>query len=85
LLVHVISRLNKPTSIIVATGPVERPMVQMPAKNASGRLPSKANQTGGRDPSGKTSFSVHDVKAPRIGFRRLASVANEARRRCGRS
>jgi hypothetical protein len=29
--------------------------VQMPAKQTSGRLSSKANQTGGRVPSGRTS------------------------------
>ena len=32
--------------------------VQMPAKKASGRLSSSANQTGGREPSGKTSCSA---------------------------
>ena len=31
--------------------------VQMPAKKASGRLSSSANQTGGREPSGRASFS----------------------------
>src|SRR5580704_5844328 len=31
-----------------------------PAKNASGRLSSKANQTGGLEPSGKTSFSENE-------------------------
>src|SRR6185503_4507300 len=31
--------------------------LQMPAKNANGRLSSKANQTGGFLPSGKVSFS----------------------------
>src|SRR3954470_24882799 len=31
--------------------------VQMPAKKASGRSSLKANQTGGRLPSGSTSFS----------------------------
>src|SRR5580693_1036715 len=31
--------------------------VQMPAKKANGRVSSKANQTGGREPSGSTSFS----------------------------
>jgi hypothetical protein len=31
--------------------------VQIPAKKASGRLSSSANQTGGREPFGKTSFS----------------------------
>ena len=34
----------------------------MPAKKASGRLSSNANQTGGREPSGKTSFSAKLVK-----------------------
>src|SRR5471032_1587064 len=36
--------------------------VQMPAKNASGRLSSKANHKGGREPSGRTSFSEKLVK-----------------------
>jgi hypothetical protein len=31
--------------------------VQMPAKNASGRVSSNANQTGGCVPSGRFSFS----------------------------
>jgi hypothetical protein len=30
--------------------------VQMPAKNASGRLSSRANQPGGREPSAATVF-----------------------------
>src|SRR5271165_161942 len=34
--------------------------VQIPAKKASGRLSSKANQTGGRDPSGSASFSENE-------------------------
>ena len=34
----------------------------MPAKKASGRLSSNANHTGGREPSGKTSFSAKLVK-----------------------
>src|SRR5271154_738606 len=34
--------------------------VHKPAKNASGRLSLKANHTGGREPSGKTSFSLND-------------------------
>ena len=37
--------------------------VQIPAKKASGRLSSKANHTGGREPSGMTSFSANDVLA----------------------
>src|SRR5271166_6178595 len=32
--------------------------VHMPAKKASGRLSSSANQTGGREPSGRISFSA---------------------------
>src|SRR5277367_7167096 len=36
--------------------------VQMPAKKASRRLSSNANHTGGREPSGKTSFSAKLVK-----------------------
>jgi hypothetical protein len=35
--------------------------VQIPAKKASGRLSSNANQTGGREPSGIGSFSENDV------------------------
>ena len=35
---------------------VQRP--QMPAKKASGRVSSSANQTGGREPSGRTSCSA---------------------------
>ncbi len=35
--------------------------VQMPAKKASGRLWSSANQTGGREPFGWSSFSAKDV------------------------
>ena len=35
--------------------------VQMPAKKASGRLSSSANQTGGREPSGWSSFSEKPV------------------------
>src|SRR5271169_5804013 len=34
--------------------------VHRPAKNASGRLSSKANHTDGREPSGKTSFSENE-------------------------
>ena len=37
----------------------------MPAKKASGRLSSKANQTGGREPSGWVSFSAKLVKGTR--------------------
>ena len=36
--------------------------VQMPAKKASGRVSSKANQTGGWVPSGSASFSEKLVK-----------------------
>jgi hypothetical protein len=36
--------------------------VQMPAKNASGRVSSKANQTEGCVPSGSSSFSEKLVK-----------------------
>ena len=34
---------------------------QIPAKKASGRLASNANQTGGRLPSGSTSCSAKEV------------------------
>jgi len=34
--------------------------VHKPAKNKSGRLSSKANHTGGREPSGKCSFSENE-------------------------
>lgn len=36
--------------------------VQIPAKNVSGRVSFKANQIGGREPSGMTSFSEKLVK-----------------------
>src|SRR5271166_3955372 len=36
--------------------------VQMPAKNASGRLSWSANQTGRREPSDRTSFSAKLLK-----------------------
>src|SRR6516164_3214525 len=35
--------------------------VHRPAKNANGRLSSKASHSGGREPSGKTSFSENEV------------------------
>jgi hypothetical protein len=50
--------------------------VQIPAKKASGRISSKANQTVGREPSGSTSFSEKLVQAPRSGSRSRASAAN---------
>jgi hypothetical protein len=36
--------------------------VHVPEKTANGRVSSKANHTGGREPSGKTSFSEKLVK-----------------------
>src|SRR3546814_13313601 len=36
-------------------------VVQIPAKKASGRASDKANHTGGREPSGLTSFSAQLV------------------------
>ena len=52
------------------TGPsftfrTEVQVAQMPAKNTSGRLSSKANQTVGREPSGAVSFSAKLVKGTR--------------------
>src|SRR5208337_264882 len=43
--------------------------VQMPAKKANGRVSSKANQTGGREPSGRTSSLRNSSKGPRSGSR----------------
>jgi hypothetical protein len=37
-------------------------LVQIPPKKASGRLSPSANQTGGREPSGRASFSEKLVK-----------------------
>ena len=50
--------------------------VQMPAKNASDRVSSKANHTGGRVPSGKCSFSEKFVNGTGTGSRCRASVAS---------
>ena len=58
--------------------PTEVQRVQMPAKNASGRLSSKANQTGGRVPSGRASFSEKLVKGTTQRF----SMPSQ-RRQCG--
>ena len=52
--------------------------VQMPAKKASGRLSSSANHTGGREPSGKTSFSAKLVNGT---TQRLSTPSH--RRQCG--
>src|SRR5271163_1313319 len=52
--------------------------VHKTAKNASGRLSSKANHTGGREPSGKTSFSLNDEN----GTTQRPSAPNH-RRQCG--
>src|SRR5271166_2538608 len=52
--------------------------VQMPAKNASGRLSSRANQTGGREPSGRISFSAKLLKGT---THRLSTPSH--RRQCG--
>src|SRR5271165_5776719 len=52
--------------------------VQMPAKNASGRLSSRANHTGGRDPSGSIPFSAKFVKGT---THRLSTPSH--RRQCG--
>jgi hypothetical protein len=38
---------------------------QMPAKNARGRVSSGANQIGGREPLGRTSFSEKLVNGTR--------------------
>ena len=50
--------------------------VQMPAKKANGRVSSKANQTGGRGRSGRTSFSEKLVQGTTHGSRFQASAAN---------
>src|ERR1019366_2432812 len=52
--------------------------VQMPAKKANGRVSSKANQTGGREPSGRTSFSEKLVQGTTQRF----SIPSQ-RRQCG--
>src|SRR5208282_3366723 len=52
--------------------------VQMPAKKASGRLSSRANQTGGREPSGWISFSAKLVNRT---THRLSTPSH--RRQCG--
>src|SRR5580658_5233081 len=52
--------------------------VQIPAKNASGRLSSSANQTGGCEPSGNASFSENEVK----GTTQRESTPSQ-RRQCG--
>src|SRR5450631_3492789 len=52
--------------------------VQTPAKNASGRLSSRANQTGGCEPSGCSSFSEKLVKGT---THRLSTPSQ--RRQCG--
>ena len=52
--------------------------VQKPAKNASGRVSSKANHTGGRVPSGKCSFSEKLVNGTTHRF----SMPSQ-RRQCG--
>src|SRR5271165_4145858 len=52
--------------------------VHMPAKKASGRLSSSANQTGGREPSGRISFSAKLVNGT---THRLSTPSH--RRQCG--
>jgi hypothetical protein len=52
--------------------------VHMPAKNARGLVSSNANYTGGRFPSGKTSFSEKLV----TGTTQLSSTPSQ-RRQCG--
>src|SRR3954464_11696192 len=52
--------------------------VHRPAKNASGRLSSSANQTVGREPSGRTSFSENEVNGT---TQRLSGPSQ--RRQCG--
>jgi hypothetical protein len=57
--------------------------VQIPAKKASGRLSSSANQTGGLEPSGWSSFSAKDVNGT---THRLSMPSHRrlwGRRRCG--
>lgn len=52
--------------------------VQRPAKNASGRLSSKADQTVGLEPSGRASFSENDENGT---MQRLSTPSH--RRQCG--
>jgi hypothetical protein len=52
--------------------------VQIPAKKASGRLSSRANQTGGLEPSGRNSFSAKLVNGT---THRLSTPSQ--RRQCG--
>jgi hypothetical protein len=52
--------------------------VQMPAKKARGRVSLRANQIGGRDPLGSTSFSEKLVN----GTRQRLSTPSQ-RRQCG--
>ena len=65
-----VGRRGQETEESARTGPsltfrTEVQVAQMPAKNASGRLSSRANQTGGREPSGKVSFSAKLVNGTR--------------------
>src|SRR3546814_1117744 len=53
-------------------------VVQIPAKKASGRASDKANHTGGREPSGITSFSEKLVNGT---THRLSTPSQ--RRQCG--
>jgi hypothetical protein len=50
----------------------------MPAKPASGRFSLSANQIGGRDPLGRTSFSLNEVSGT---TQRLSTPSH--RRQCG--
>ena len=53
-------------------------LVQMPANAASGRLSSRANQTGTFLPSGPVSYSEKDVNGTRQRF-----AGPSQRRQCG--
>jgi len=57
--------------------------VHMPAKNASGRLSSRANQTGGREPSGRISFSAKLVNGTTHRFSTPSQRRDAAKRHCG--
>src|SRR5277367_5132572 len=76
--------VRKPkTSLVVSrsfTLRTEVERVHRPAQKASGRLSSKANKTGGREPSGRTSFSEKDVNGT---TQRLSTLSH--RRQCGES
>src|SRR4029077_2621886 len=72
---------NAKMSLVVSpsfTFRTEVQRVQMPAKKANGRVSSKANQTAGREPSGRTLFSEKLVQGTTQRFSNPSQ-----RRQCG--